>query len=116
MLKLFKTSLLFILMLTSFAYADQGPDTLIEYRSKISRTISGINDNLAGRCLSILLSDGTLWDCFYRSMSDRQKILTYWEIGQSVQIHPDDSAYSDGYCLASSSNIAGSLVIGAGPA
>lgn len=72
---------------TVFANDAGDKDYLFEHYAQFSQsTIVDISDNIPYSSIGILLSDGTLWDCYYQTYAERQQVLQHWKIGQKAFI------------------------------
>lgn len=111
MMKFIKLCSVLLLGVTSFVFAGNDKDLSIrEYQARTERKISNIGYNPSNETITILLNDGTQWTCYYRFLSDRQKVLEKWQIGQKAWIFPSQGDSNLSFRLWSYSNAASSSV------
>lgn len=91
----------FMLLLSTHLFGDEtpSPGSLFEnYKLVHPRTISEISDDVAKGVFFLLLNDGTLWEVYYDTLNEHQKVMQNWKPGLNVTTFPQ-SLHSkvDGY-------------------
>ncbi len=87
-----KICLLFLVTTVSLNAADsaltsQDINLRQKYYEKAKyKTIASITDNPVSGSILIMLNDGTIWNCFYRTFSQKQAVLQNWFVDQEVYL------------------------------
>ena len=77
MMKQMLALLLFLLSFTYLQATDSGTKAKFHsYAEQSKKTVRAYFENPSKGNLTILLSDGTVWDCFFKSLSEKQNVLT----------------------------------------
>jgi len=89
MTKLIKLCMAMLLATSFLSASNEAKEVAMrEYQAKLERKITNIAYNPINETITILLNDGTQWGCYYRFISDRQRVLERWQVGQMTWILP----------------------------
>lgn len=104
-------SILCALSFGNIINSNESESQLQEYANTHKKRICGITDNLNSMNLQILLHDGTLWDCYYESMSDRLCVIKKWRCGQVFHFIGISREFNEAYTTFSIGTGAASVAI-----